>query len=81
MKKFVLAAVIAYVVLMGTNYLIHGVWLAPGRAMVIASYSRWADDVCSAALTTATATAARMPVATASASCRGCRRKIWRMAM
>ncbi len=29
MKKLILAIVIAYVVLMGTNYLVHGVWLMP----------------------------------------------------
>jgi hypothetical protein len=29
MKKLVIAIVAAYVVLMGTNYLIHGVWLTP----------------------------------------------------
>jgi hypothetical protein len=29
MKKLILAVVVAYVVLMGTNYLIHSVWLMP----------------------------------------------------
>jgi hypothetical protein len=38
MKKFVLAAVIAYVVLMGTNYLIHGVWLAPDYSALPGSF-------------------------------------------
>jgi len=29
MKKLILAIVVAYVVLMGTNYLVHSVWLMP----------------------------------------------------
>ncbi len=32
MKKLLLAIVVAYVVLMGTNYLVHGIWLAPDYA-------------------------------------------------
>ena len=29
MKKLILAIVVAYVVLMGTNYLVHSIWLMP----------------------------------------------------
>ncbi len=38
MKKLVLAIVTAYIVLMLTNYLVHGVWLAADYAAIPASH-------------------------------------------
>jgi len=38
MKKLVLAIIVAYIVLMGTNYLVHSVWLMPDYDAIAASH-------------------------------------------
>lgn len=38
MKKLVLAIVVAYIVLMGTNYLVHEIWLMPDYNAIPASH-------------------------------------------
>jgi|SRR5271156_868879 hypothetical protein len=38
MKKLVLAIIVSYIVLMGTNYLVHSVWLMPDYAAIAASH-------------------------------------------
>lgn len=38
MKKLVLATIVAYIVLMGTNYLVHSVWLMPDYNAIPASH-------------------------------------------
>jgi hypothetical protein len=38
MKKLVLAIIVAYIVLMGTNYLVHSVWLMPDYDAIASSH-------------------------------------------
>jgi len=43
MKKLVLAIVVAYIVLMGTNYLVHEIWLMPDYNAIPASHRSAAE--------------------------------------
>jgi len=43
MKKLILATIVGYIVLMGTNYLVHGIWLMPDYNAIPASHRTAAE--------------------------------------